>query len=1077
MKAQLERLTSSYQTLISLLSGISALIVLLSDTVQKVIEAGDHIPAPLRPHAKWLVIGTLSLIAVLTLLQALARRSVLRVKERFLISPHDPAHLVGREKELERLAAECAQQNNSLVFLTGESGAGKSALVRAGLLPYLLGEAYWTEKPRNLPAPPQLYPVLLDGAGIQDWKEGIEKALCRVLPADAQQCEKLDIPPFVALQSPFDWLASVHDASCRRVVLILDQMDDYIAMHREQLFANGKIVPAEKVIRVNPQWKKLAGLVRNKKITLLLICRADTSIYLEAFRFIDPETPVIFPLHQQILSPLLDSITQVPEGAPPVITDPEHGWFQLRDRLVRDLADGHSEILPIRLVVALSGLRTFRWLTPGEYQKGGRAAGLERLHILEVMHRAARASKLSEQSLLHMLQALISADASKTQICLLKDLTSAAQADEPPVKRALHFLENEHLIRRIPGEQAADSFMLYHDQLASGIRDARRAQDFWNVRLRERARTYADAIGWSDRWRALMPLREQAIMLWQCVRGRVRYGSESVYAVVSTVRLFPVLLITILGFMGIKHYQQNALEREAEGVVAKLANSLSSLSLVYRSIRPSSDNYFVLSGACQYEKGWRSLASLRRHGRLHALSYIVTDASLSQTFLGKYEVGFSISNPTYSGTAAQQLAHAICGLATSDTCLEQGADMITAAIDQDSIVAAYVASSMPWDIRKTHSLVAALLARMEKPETTGYHFSCLGVALGALAERLPVGDTNVKIWTNALVTRMINPDTESNELSSLGEALADLAERLPEGDTDVKTWANALVTRMINPDTDSSELSSLGEALAALAERLSDGDADVKKGITVLLACMEKLETENYQLDSLGEALVALAQRLPDGDADVKNGAAILVSLMEKPKTNRTVITYFGKAHSEKAYLLEALVALADRLPEGNEDGKKLVTAFLVDIEKPESTEFYYDMGTLADLAEKGHLSPSQAETCAGYLWKALQSRPDSETLSAWCRLEVCSAALDQGSREKRVQNYLELLKHPFCVGESRVSAIQGLEKVVNESFTPQGSQTPDVWKVVEWVNKMNAKGWHLNLRREVDLAPFLYSE
>jgi len=139
MKAQLKRLTSSYHTLTSIISGLSAIVVDLSVPAQKWSELSQSIPEPIRPHAKWLVIGSLAFIAVLTLLQALARRSVLKVKERFLISPHDPAHLVGREQDLQSLASDCASSDVSLVFLTGESGAGKSALVRAGLVPYLLG--------------------------------------------------------------------------------------------------------------------------------------------------------------------------------------------------------------------------------------------------------------------------------------------------------------------------------------------------------------------------------------------------------------------------------------------------------------------------------------------------------------------------------------------------------------------------------------------------------------------------------------------------------------------------------------------------------------------------------------------------------------------------------------------------------------------------------------------------------------------------------------------------------------------------------------------------------------------------
>lgn len=76
---------------------------------------------------------------------------------------------------------------------------------------------------------------------------------------------------------------------------------------------------------------------------------------------------------------------------------------------------------------------------------------------------------------------------------------------------------------------------------------------------------------------------------------------------------------------------------------------------------------------------------------------------------------------------------------------------------------------------------------------------------------------------------------------------------------------------------------------------------------------------------------------------------------------------------------------------------------------------------------------------------------------------------MDKRSLEPRVQAYLEILKHPHCIREGRTAVIQGLEKVVNESFTPADSNTPDVLEVVEWARRMNAKGWHLNLHREGD--------
>jgi len=286
MNPQLERLKSNANTYISLAALLTAVLGSVSGLIEEFIKflrsvlPVGWLPDPLPPQATWIVVGVCVLLGVFTFIQALAKRSELKTKERFLISPRDPAHLVGREMDLHRLAVECSNDSTALVFLTGESGAGKSALVQAGLVEYLNGNPYWTQPPKNLGAPPSLLPIRLDGAAMDDWAQGIEKALRRALSTHTVACTVRGIPAFVSTQSPFDWLRSVPETSCYRVVLIIDQMDDYIAMHRDRLFSEGKVLPAHTVEQANLHWHALAELVRSRAICLLLICRADASTYL-----------------------------------------------------------------------------------------------------------------------------------------------------------------------------------------------------------------------------------------------------------------------------------------------------------------------------------------------------------------------------------------------------------------------------------------------------------------------------------------------------------------------------------------------------------------------------------------------------------------------------------------------------------------------------------------------------------------------------------------------------------------------------------------------------------------------------
>jgi ABC-type ATPase involved in cell division len=60
------------------------------------------------------------------------RRSVLLRPEALRLERANPGHLTGGTEDIEQLARLCRE--GSLVFLEGESGSGKSALLQAGLV-------------------------------------------------------------------------------------------------------------------------------------------------------------------------------------------------------------------------------------------------------------------------------------------------------------------------------------------------------------------------------------------------------------------------------------------------------------------------------------------------------------------------------------------------------------------------------------------------------------------------------------------------------------------------------------------------------------------------------------------------------------------------------------------------------------------------------------------------------------------------------------------------------------------------------------------------------------------------------
>lgn len=77
-------------------------------------------------------------VGVFALRDGLARRSRLLRPEALLLKADNPKHLKGREEDIDRLSALCHEYQQ--VNLVGESGAGKSALIQAGLYPRLKAE-------------------------------------------------------------------------------------------------------------------------------------------------------------------------------------------------------------------------------------------------------------------------------------------------------------------------------------------------------------------------------------------------------------------------------------------------------------------------------------------------------------------------------------------------------------------------------------------------------------------------------------------------------------------------------------------------------------------------------------------------------------------------------------------------------------------------------------------------------------------------------------------------------------------------------------------------------------------------
>ena len=178
------------------------------------------------------------LVAAIMVRSRSARTSRLIDPDALKLDPRSPEQLVGRREDLDKLLNVLT---NPLVFLVSESGCGKSALMRAGIVE---GSAF-TER---------FLPIYID-MSVLDWEDGplraVREGFSRALPVGDPARTKLDARSGPKAYS--EAFADCRKRIQRRPLLLLDQIDDYQAelAHRgcgrtgQCILARPAPVPAE----------------------------------------------------------------------------------------------------------------------------------------------------------------------------------------------------------------------------------------------------------------------------------------------------------------------------------------------------------------------------------------------------------------------------------------------------------------------------------------------------------------------------------------------------------------------------------------------------------------------------------------------------------------------------------------------------------------------------------------------------------------------------------------------------------------------------------------------------------------
>ncbi|MGH7454800.1 MAG: hypothetical protein ACRENG_25815, partial [bacterium] len=346
---------------IAALGGVLAAATQFSDQVKALLGKLAELP----PVAWWVIAGLLLSLGIFGLIHGLARRSRLLRPEALLLKSHKAEHLKGRDEDIDRLLRLC--RDYPLVHLVGESGAGKSALLQAGLCPKLRQDSAG------------LLPIYIEVWG-QDWEAGPRSALTEAFWQALSEPDRqaLNLNSFDHPDGLFAALKRCQPSLRRTPLLIFDQFDDYQTRHRSRFLSSRQRtwLGAEKLMAANAFWREIKTLLDHDAIHCLFVTRSDTADGLESVRFVAPQVYALERLQEAVVQPLLTELTSSADENAPIIYAPDRGWDKLKQRLASDLSQPGA-ILPAQMKIAFQGLARLKTLTIGDYQRIGGLPGLE----------------------------------------------------------------------------------------------------------------------------------------------------------------------------------------------------------------------------------------------------------------------------------------------------------------------------------------------------------------------------------------------------------------------------------------------------------------------------------------------------------------------------------------------------------------------------------------------------------------------------------------------------------------------------------------------------------------------------
>ncbi len=408
------------QKQIQFISGIvvalGGLVGGVAELFGKTIKAFDQFPF----WAAWIGYATLFLLGSWLLIKWRTRHSRLLTPDALRLERDNIDHLVGRAEDIQNLLQQCLTKQ--IVFLEGESGSGKSALVRSGLMPRLKDDK-------------SVLPLILADLWVDQWERGPFQALKIAMiksgafapnaPAKPAEGEAKPAPkPLSTLVDIEQQLARLNDEEGRTALIVFDQFDDYQARNRERFLPNKTWIDPGTLRRDNPFWETVARLVEKEQLRCLFVTRSDTAAGLSSVQFLGPVQALR--LDRVPSAYMAELLTRITEGKPdaPVILHPDAGWNRLRERVVHDISQ-QGVVLPQQLKIMLGGIQNLRQLNIAQYERAGAATGIEALYVEQQISGTARKVGLEAGQVRAIPVALIDpSNPTKTRSCSKQDLAA-----------------------------------------------------------------------------------------------------------------------------------------------------------------------------------------------------------------------------------------------------------------------------------------------------------------------------------------------------------------------------------------------------------------------------------------------------------------------------------------------------------------------------------------------------------------------------------------------------------------------------------------------------------------------------